>query len=164
MRGRRAELNTFEGQVDHFLSKVRVNGGCWEWIGYRNPQGYGIHKFFGKAWSTHRLSYHLFISPFDKLLDVCHSCDNTSCVNPFHLFLGTAYDNIHDMIKKGRQSSVVGEKNPRATLTETKVLQLRRCYKEGQSLKEISQRFDVNYYTLNNIVNGWSWKHLKEIE
>lgn len=76
---------------------------CWEWNGYRNPQGYGrlsVNRVFIMA---HRLSYLLTSGPIPDGMYVCHRCDNPSCVRPSHLFLGTPLDNIIDCRNKGRR-------------------------------------------------------------
>jgi hypothetical protein len=77
--------------------------GCWEWRGSRHHQGYGMfmeaHK---KPVKAHRLSWRLHNGEIPASLCVLHRCDNTGCVNPAHLFLGTQLDNIRDMVSKGR--------------------------------------------------------------
>lgn len=37
-----------------------------------------------------------------KSLEACHHCDNPSCCNPEHLFVGTHADNMKDCKDKGR--------------------------------------------------------------
>jgi HNH endonuclease len=90
---------------------VQVSDGCWLWLGqhhYRRrkdgtvEQRYGKFKTGGVYHEAHRLVYELSFGPIPDGLMVLHTCDNMGCVRPDHLFLGTASDNVMDMITKGR--------------------------------------------------------------
>jgi len=88
-----------------FLSKVslQITSGCWVWTGFRNAQGYGHFALDGyKVGRAHRASWVLHRGSIPTGLCVLHRCDNPSCVNPDHLFLGTDADNAHDRDAKGR--------------------------------------------------------------
>lgn len=86
-----------------FFEKVEKGPGCWEWQGPKNgPKGYGLIEIDGKKVLAHRWSYEHHKGPIEHGLYVCHECDNPKCVNPSHLWLGTARDNIQDAITKGR--------------------------------------------------------------
>jgi hypothetical protein len=75
---------------------------CVDFAGFCGPQGYGIQQFQGKVWRAHRLAWTLAYGPIPDDLCVLHHCDNRSCVNVDHLFLGTRGDNARDMVAKGR--------------------------------------------------------------
>lgn len=78
---------------------------CWEWYGAKNSSGYGEIGSKGKHIKAHRLSYQLHRGDIPSEMVVMHICDNPSCVNPYHLSVGTQADNIQDMIRKGRDNS-----------------------------------------------------------
>lgn len=96
----------------------------------------------------------------DGLL-VCHSCDNPSCVNPKHLFLGTQKKNMQDCKEKGRIRYIAhsGESNGRAKLTQTQVLEIRGS---NQSRKELMSRFGISYSMVGRIKQGKSWKGIDD--
>lgn len=80
---------------------------CWHWIGTRDPNGYGriatrMNKGRPVFVSAHRFSWELAnAQPIPAERFVCHSCDNPSCVNPAHLWIGTYLDNGSDCARKG---------------------------------------------------------------
>lgn len=92
-----------------FIKKYRTSKkGCWEWVGCKNKSGYGlIANENMKIKFAHRSSYTFFIGEISKGMCVCHKCDNPSCVNPFHLFLGTQKDNLRDMYDKNRHKNSI---------------------------------------------------------
>lgn len=99
----RARHRTAERLGDRFWSKVDRSGDCWTWTASRTRHGYGrIGLGHDRVETAHRVSWMLANGPIPEGVFVCHRCDNPPCVRPDHLFLGTALDNIRDMIAKGR--------------------------------------------------------------
>jgi hypothetical protein len=96
---------------------------------------------------------------------VCHHCDNPPCVNPDHLFLGTAADNSADMKAKGRASD--GSNVPRgvhhygARLDPDKVREIRALMSEGASRMRVARSFGVTPGAIQSIVDRHSWKHVQ---
>lgn len=91
---------------ERFLRKVELIPfhTCWEWMGCLSTHGYGM---FRMAWpenamNAHRASWLIHVGVIPDGLFVLHKCDNRSCVNPDHLYLGTVNDNFQDWIKRGR--------------------------------------------------------------
>jgi hypothetical protein len=87
-----------------FWAKVQKTAGCWLWTASRTGGNGGYGKFTVKQQLVyaHRQSWVIHNGEIPGGMMVLHSCDNPLCVNPAHLFLGTAYDNRMDCIRKGR--------------------------------------------------------------
>ena len=108
---------------DMFWQMVRKD--CWNWIGSRRWDGYGRLTWHRKQTMAHRVSWELANGrPIPDGMCILHTCDNTACVNPAHLKLGTHDENMLDKIASG--NSMPGELNPNAILTDAQALEIRR--------------------------------------
>lgn len=138
-----------------FWSKVNFYGpnGCFEWLACK-VGGYGQFGLTGnKRVRAHRFAYEVTKGeiPADKV--VCHSCDNPSCVNPDHLFLGTQSDNVKDCVSKRRH---VGN----ARLNEWQVVGAMAQLLQGRLQREVGEYYDVTQANVSEIGTGRSWGHL----
>lgn len=134
---------------------------CWEWTGGKINSGYGSFRVGKKKLLAHRVAWFIANNKWPPSnLCVCHSCDNPSCVNINHLWIGTINDNNQDMIKKGRGSKgpgLIGEGHPRAKLTASEVLKIR---KDNRSQSQLAQLYGVRQHTISEIKNYKKWKHI----
>lgn len=150
--------------VERFWQSIeKAKNGCWNWK-YTKSHGYGTIREAGSKIPirAHRLSYEMRYGPIPKSLFVCHRCDNRSCVNPDHLFLGTSADNSADMARKGR--STRGSSHPIAKLTNEAVISIREIYANGAlTQQQIADLYGVSQPLISGIVARRFWPHVSDI-
>ncbi len=131
--------------------------GCWLWTAGVSGDGYGAIKRNGRQERAHRLAWEMLHGPIPAGLLVLHQCDVPLCVNPAHLFLGTAKDNYADSKQKGRNTSHTGENNGSAKLIAAQVRQIRSA---TGSQRGIATKFGISQERVWAIKRGIAWRHL----
>jgi len=82
-----------EKDWNRFMAKVEKHpNGCWNWVGAKFTQGYGMFILDGKQRRAHRVLYAWLNGEPNEGLD--HICDNKACVNPQHLRPLSSRENI----------------------------------------------------------------------
>ena len=144
--------------MTRFDAKTKpVEGGCIEWTGALRA-GYGqLHlRRLSANIPAHRVSWMRHNGPIPDGIFVCHKCDNRKCVNPEHLFLGSAADNSADMVSKGRSKGCPrpGATNPRARLLPAEVEAIRFS---SASCRELSLAFEISKSQIHRIKTRAQW-------
>jgi len=152
---------------DRLLSQANVigPGECWVKKTMRGVDRWGYWRLntLGKTTKAHRIAYELFIGQIPSGMCVCHRCDNGSCINPSHLFLGTFGDNNRDRHSKGRDGFMPhsGEENGCAKLTEEQVRRIRESCRSGLSQAKTAVLFGVSQSNVWMIVSGKTWRSVR---
>jgi hypothetical protein len=157
-----------EKDIQRFWAKVDVKGEdeCWNWTAYKQKNGYGQFGIGRQCLVyAHRVSAYLAgialsLNRLHTNDQVCHTCDNPSCVNPKHLFNGTAKDNADDRDIKGRTNSAKGGQSGNAKLSAQDIVNIRTEYIEnGVAQKDLALQYQVHPAHISKIVNNkkWSW-------
>ena len=171
------------------LSMPEPNTGCTLWTGcLAKKSGYGLFSPNGKTRRAHRVAYEIFVGPIPDGMCVCHRCDTPSCINPTHLFLGTAAANVADRVAKGRScrgdrhwsrmhperracgvrnGSVQhpellkrGANHPNSKLTARAVRSIRERVAAGEEQATLAKRYGVTRTLICTIVHRRAWRHL----
>ncbi len=154
IRGRSAKE-----RLAHYAPPTADNS-CWQWRGSVLNNGYGKLAIAGQQHLAHRLAWREYRGPIPEGLFVCHHCDNRACVNPDHLFLGTADDNMKDMARKGRarypgaKNPARGERNANSKLNYEKADAIRN---DTRSYRLIAADYAVSTHAIFSIKKGRTW-------
>ncbi len=130
--------------------------------------GYGKLWWGGKVQLAHRLAWIAWFGPIEEGKFVCHHCDNPSCIEVSHLFVGTQKDNMRDCASKGRTlpqkrriNFTVGEDRHSAKLTQAQIEEVIRRRGAGETYAQIAVDYPISRQQISRVCRGLSWQHLR---
>jgi hypothetical protein len=171
---------TLRERFDPLVDKSGGPEACWPWLGIIESTGYGRLTDFRKKHSAHRLAYIFEHGEIPEGKHICHSCDNRRCVNPAHLWAGSARENMQDMLAKGRRKAGTshvntpkGEAQHLSKLTEADVLAIRAAWSNLRStgskmhrginpasIAGLAIQYGVSRSAVYAVVSRKTWKHI----
>ena len=100
-------MTPFKPLIERLMALTDKTETCWIFTGSLDRYGYGKMKIGGRSGRTvgaHKISFEVHRGHIPDGAHVLHKCDNPSCVNPGHLYIGTHRENMADMKAKNRQA------------------------------------------------------------
>jgi hypothetical protein len=128
---------------------------CWNWTGSVLKTGYGsINAGYKQPTKrAHRVAYESVNGSIPEGAHILHKCDNRTCCNPAHLFLGNPKTNSDDKFFKGRENS-------HNKFSDKDVLVMRQLHDSGQTGKYIAALFGASEGAVSMIVRNKTRKHI----
>lgn len=152
--------------IERFEAKFtpEPTSGCWLWMAAQDTRGYGVFDVGFTRRATHFALRAYRGIGVPRGMDAMHSCDNTSCVNPWHLAPGTRRQNMRDCVRRGRHSNGPSELrrgtcNGRSKLTVEQVLEI-RARRGVETQAHLATRFGVAESLISIIQTGKIWTHI----
>ena len=143
-------------EQERFWSKVSIEHEdlCWNWLATKDGRGYGMFSIRRREGRKSRMMrshrYSLELKEGRHLLpdeEACHTCDNTSCCNPNHLFVGTHDDNMKDMVSKGRN-------NYTRKVSDNQIQELIDLRSQGALIKDIAIQYGISESQASRLSRG----------
>lgn len=150
--------------IERFNKKVsKAANGCMVWTASVHDDGYGHFSIKYRNIRAHRFAFMVYRGPIPEGMFVCHSCDNPICVNPEHLWLGTAIENNKDKELKGRQAHGDRCRNTKLSLATALCIIKLRHHKRWPLIK-IAKAIGSSLEATRAILLGETWgKRLSQI-
>jgi hypothetical protein len=115
-----------------------------------------------------RLIHHLVLEAFAGRrptgMDACHNDGDPFNNAISNLRWATKKENMLDRKIHGRNYDRTGEKNGRAVLSESSVIDILRRLSLGDSVSTLAANHGVHYSTIRGIKNITTWKHIPREE
>jgi len=134
-------------RIKRFFDFIDKTESCWIWTGSKDKEGYGIFSLRTNKVKAHRFSFELINGKIPSGYLMCHTCDNPSCVNPTHLYMGTPQQNAQDCGDRKRW----GNKSKR--LEEKKIEACKILLKSKMTKREISEVLQISLNTVTYYEN-----------
>lgn len=154
--------------TERFASYVspEPNSGCWLWTGGLSAKGYGRFRMGGKGAQQvgpHVFSYMLNVGKVPQGMYVLHHCDVPCCVNPSHIYVGTAADNARDAVARKRMKGLFasghdprrGRKNRKLTDADVRAIR-----SDLRVASVVAPEYGVCRSTIEKIRLGRLYRHV----
>ncbi len=143
-----------QNDIARFWSHVNIKAhdDCWLWKLSTDTSGYGIFRCQRKLLKAHRFAFIITVGDPGEWL-ICHTCDNTRCCNPKHLFEGTILDNMKDRDSKGRGVIPIGMEKYSVHLSQEQIDAIMQS-STLQTQRELAIRFNVSEGIIFRVLHG----------